>query len=84
MAFGIGMHSRRADAGSVRGIQREIACECWFTSTGKATPLMLKIQDEEGEIQTIGISSCILRKKRRMPGFHPSNMTARLCSMDGG
>ncbi len=53
MAFGIGMHSRRADAGSVRGIQREIACECWFTSTGKATPLMLKIQDEEGEIQTI-------------------------------
>ena len=51
MAFGIGMNSRGADAGGVRGIQREIACECWFTSTGKATPLMLKIQDEE--IQTI-------------------------------
>ncbi len=53
MAFGIGMNSRGADAGGVRGIQREIACECWFTSTGKATPLMLKIQDEDGKIQTI-------------------------------
>ena len=53
MAFGTGTNFHAADAGAVRGKQKEVACECWFTSTGKATPLMLKIQDEDGEIQTI-------------------------------
>lgn len=53
MAFGIGTNSQFANAGAVKGEQREIACECWFTSTGKITPLMLKIQDEEGEYQVI-------------------------------
>ena len=44
MAFGIGTNPPQADAGNVRGTQRRIACECWFTSTGKIVPLMLKIQ----------------------------------------
>lgn len=53
MAFGIGMPAQRADAGKVRGIQKEVACACWFTSSGKLMPLMLKAQDEDGEIRTI-------------------------------
>lgn len=39
--------------GVVRGSQREIACECWFTSSGKILPLMLKVKDEDGEIRVI-------------------------------
>ena len=42
MAFGIGTNPPQADAGNVRGTQRRIACECWFTSTGRIMPLMLK------------------------------------------
>lgn len=53
MVFGVDANSRKADRGYVRGIQKKIACECWFTSTGKIMPLMVKLQDEEGEIQTI-------------------------------
>ena len=53
MAFGIGTNSSGTDAGSVRGTQKRIGCQCWFTSTGRVMPLMLKIQDENGEIQTI-------------------------------
>ncbi len=53
MAFGIGANARKADATYVRGIQKKIACECWFTSTGKLIPLMVKLQDEDGQIQTI-------------------------------
>ena len=53
MAFGIGTNLPKADAGNVRGEQRKAACECWFTSTGRVMPLMLKVQDENGEIQTI-------------------------------
>lgn len=53
MAFGIGTNSRKAETGKVRGIQKKIACECWFTSTGRIMPLMVKLQDEDGQIRTI-------------------------------
>ncbi|MCI8950990.1 MAG: hypothetical protein HFG49_13305 [Lachnospiraceae bacterium] len=53
MAFGIGTNSQKPTGNSIRGIQKKIACECWFTSTGKITPLMLKVEDEDGLIQTI-------------------------------
>ncbi|MGN0307611.1 MAG: hypothetical protein ACI4DN_05285 [Lachnospiraceae bacterium] len=53
MAFGIGINAQKADGGVVKGIQREVACECWFTSSGKVTPLMIKVQDEDGEIRVI-------------------------------
>jgi len=53
MAFGIGINAQRADAGTVKGRQKEVACECWFTTEGKITPRLIKLQDEEGEVQTI-------------------------------
>ena len=53
MAFGIEINTNKADAGFIKGRQREIACQCWFTSKGKVTPLMLKVQDEDGEIRTV-------------------------------
>lgn len=53
MVFGIGTNSLPADIGIVSGKQKEVACECWFTSTGKITPLMLKVEDEDGEIRVV-------------------------------
>ena len=53
MAFGTDTNTQKADAGFIKGRQREIACQCWFTSRGKVTPLMLKVQDEDGEIRTV-------------------------------
>ena len=53
MAFGIDTNPQKTDAGFIKGKQREIACQCWFTSKGKVTPLMLKVQDEDGEIRTV-------------------------------
>ena len=53
MAFGRGTNTQKADVGPVKGRQREIGCQCWFSSKGKVIPLMLKVQDEDGEIRTI-------------------------------
>ena len=50
------------------GIQKKIACECWFTSTGKIMPLMLKIEDEEGQIQTIRHIRVHSQEKRMYAG----------------
>jgi hypothetical protein len=46
-------NTQQEDMGIVRKNEMEIACECWFTSKGKMQPLMLKYQDEQGEIHTI-------------------------------
>ncbi len=55
MKFGIGNGegTKNGQTGRIRGRQQEVACECWFTSTGKMMPLMLKIKDEDGVCRTI-------------------------------
>lgn len=53
LGFGIGINTETANAGKIKGTQIPIACECWFTSTGKTLPLMFKVRDAEQEIQII-------------------------------
>lgn len=53
MAFRFGEITEKTEHGRLRGIQREIACECWFTSQGKSIPKLIKIMDEEGILHTI-------------------------------
>ncbi len=69
MAFGINIHSRKPDREPwIRGTQKKIACECWFTSTGRMIPLMLKIEDEDGQIQTIRKIKVHSQEKRMYAG----------------
>ncbi|XBX10736.1 hypothetical protein QMP26_41305 (plasmid) [Enterocloster clostridioformis] len=53
MAFGIGTNCEQTDSGVIRGKLIPISCECWYTVKGRSTPIMIKVQDENGEIQTI-------------------------------
>ena len=69
MAFGIGINSQQADAGQIKGRQREVACQCWFTSTGKITPMMLKIRDEDGEIRTVRRIRVLAREEKMYAGI---------------
>lgn len=69
MAFGTGMNPRTMDTGFVRGIQQEVACECWCTSTGKITPLMVKLKDEEGQIQVIRDITVHTQERKRYAGI---------------
>jgi hypothetical protein len=52
-AFGIGTNTQGINSGKVKGTQKEIACDCWFTSTGKSIPRMIKFIDANDELQTI-------------------------------
>ena len=53
MAFRLGDIIEKTESGVLRGIQREIACECWFTSKGKTMPKLIKIMDDEGILHTV-------------------------------
>ena len=35
-----------------KGVQKEIACMSWSTTEGEVTPLLFKLKDEDGIIQT--------------------------------
>ena len=69
MAFGIGENSQMADAGPVKGKQREIGFQCWFSSKGKVIPLMLKVQDEDGEIRTIRQIQVLSQEEKLFAGI---------------
>ena len=69
MAFGIGTNTNKTDARPTRGRQKEIACYCWFTNTGKMTPTMLKVQDEDGEIRTIRHIEVISQEEKMYAGI---------------
>ena len=69
MAFGIGTNTQDADAGEVRGEQREVACECWFTSTGRIIPRMLKIREEDGEMLLINKIQVHSQEQKKYAGI---------------
>lgn len=69
MVFGAGTHAKQAETADVKGVQREIACECWFTSSGKIIPLMLKVKDEDGEIRVIRQIQVHSQEKRMYAGL---------------
>lgn len=52
-AFGIGINTQGTNDGEIRGTQKKIACDCWFTCNGKSIPRIVKFFDENGELQTI-------------------------------
>lgn len=53
MGMGIGTNTQKPDEGEIKGIQEEIACGIWFTSTGRTIPKMIKFMDHEGVLQVI-------------------------------
>ena len=38
MAFGIGVNTEHPDRGKWQGRQEDVACDCWFSSTGMTIP----------------------------------------------
>ena len=69
MAFGTDIHMEKADAGSIRGEQENIAVGCWFTSRGDTSLQLLKYQDEEGQIHTIRHIRVMSREEKHYNGI---------------
>lgn len=48
MGFAIGMTGEKLQEKAVKGHYQKVAVGCWFTSTGRAIPQMVKYEDEAG------------------------------------
>lgn len=69
MAFRLGDIIEKTDAGPLRGIQREIACDCWFTSRGRSFPRIIKVMDEQGIIHTISDIEILFSEEKMYSGI---------------
>ena len=52
-AFGLGIHGQCPQSRPPLGVQRPCAVKCWFTASGRAMPLTMKLEDEAGEIRQV-------------------------------
>lgn len=48
MGFAIGMEEEKLQEKAIRGVPHKVAADCWFTSTGKMIPRMIKYEDADG------------------------------------
>lgn len=69
MGFRLGDIEDKTEAGVMRGIQREIACDCWFTSAGKTIPRAIKVMDEEGQLHTIPVMQVLFSQEKIYSGI---------------
>ena len=69
MAFGIETNTELTEARPLTGKQEVIACDCWFSSTGNTIPHMIKYQDAEGMIHSIGNIQIHTKEKKRFCGI---------------
>ena len=78
MAFGIGTNTSTTNAGSVRGTQKQIACECWFTSKGRTIPKIIKVMDEEGFLHTIHEIQVLATEEKTYSGIQTVEHLCRI------
>ena len=69
MGFRIEYGEKEADEGKLKREQRDVACDCWFTSGGKMIPRFLKYCDEEGIIRQIRDIRVVYTQERRYCGI---------------
>lgn len=65
----------------MKGMQREIACDCWFTSRGRSIPRLIKVMDEEGVLHTIPVSRVLTSETKNYSGVRT---TEHICQIPMG
>ena len=79
MGFRLGDIAEKTENGILNGTRREIACDCYFTATGKSIPRWIKIRNEKtGEIYTIRGIEAISTEEKSFCGIDTVEHVCRL------
>lgn len=70
MGFGLGMETEKLQERAVNGRYMKVAVGCWFTSTGKAIPKMVKYEDEEKLQHTLNRIEVLKSDKKHYAGIY--------------
>lgn len=78
MGFRLGDITQEKESGILKGVQRQIACDCWFTSGGKTIPRLIKVMDEEGMLRTIPVTQVLASEQKTYAGIHTVEHICRI------
>lgn len=80
--FGIGTNTQTPDCGSLKKRFMEIACDCYFTASGRPIIRYFKYRDEEGVIQTVHDIRTVFQEEKNYAGC-PSRECSCQAVIDG-
>lgn len=69
MAFVLGSKTVCQEQTKPKGTYRDVAVKCWFTASGRAMPLMMKIKTEQGEIMKVENIQVVTSEKQWYTGI---------------
>lgn len=69
MAFGIGIHTDSLKHHMTEGPYKDVAVKCWFTSTGRSMPLMMKVETSEEELLVVDHIQVVTAQKQYYGGI---------------
>lgn len=78
MAFRLGDILEKTQQSAPRGLQREIACDCWFTSKGKSIPQWIKVMDEQGMLHTVREIEVLTTEEKAYSGIETVEHLCRI------
>ena len=78
MGFRLGDIIEKTEQHAPKGIQREIACECWFTSRGKSIPQWINVMDETGMLHTIREIEVLTTEEKAYSGIETVEHLCRI------
>lgn len=81
-AFGIGTNTQAPDSGILKKKFIQVACDCYFTASGRPIIQYFKYQDEEGMVHTIRDIRMISQEEKNYVGC-PSRECSCQAVIDG-
>ena len=69
MGFVVAAQEERLQEQVVKGQYQKVAVACWYTSSGKSIPMMIKFEDSEGCLQEIRDIHVIRSEKKHYAGI---------------
>lgn len=70
MGFTIEAGREKKEEHAISGKYQKVAVDCWFTSTGRVMPKLIKYMDEEGCLQTLRDIRIIKRDQKHYAGVY--------------
>lgn len=70
MGFVAGSGMEILEEKGIRGHWQKVAVDCWFTSTGRVIPRMVKYEDEDGCLQILRDVRVVGQEQKKYAGIY--------------
>ena len=77
MGFVVGAGEQAGEERAVPGHWQKVAVDCWFTTTGRAMPRMVKYEDADGCLQMIRDIHVIKQEQKNFAGIYRHRFDCR-------